>query len=126
MPDDEANETLETLLQGLSETAVDGDEYIPSTDIELTHEIVSQLYDNNNIKMISDLTERQITGILKLESINHILYRGEKSTISILIDNFLTLQISKYRQGRSELVRAISNTGEDENTIKSKFKRFIG
>lgn len=117
---------LEQLLQGLSNTGDGGDDYVPTTDIELTHEVVGQLFDDDNIKMVSDLTERQITGVLKLQSVNHILYGGRVSTISKLIDNFLTLQVSKHRQGRSELIQAISNTETGEEGIGGRFRRFLG
>ena len=118
---------LEQLLQGLSNTGGDGSEdYVPTTDIELTHEVVGQLFDPTNIKMVSDLNERQITGVLKLQSVNHILYGGQVSTISKLIDNFLTLQVSKHRQGRSELIQAIANTEAGEEGIGGRFRRFWG
>jgi hypothetical protein len=116
------------MLKGLANTGTDGSEdYVPTTDIELTHEVVGQLFDDCNIKMVSDLNERQITGVLKLQSVNHILYGGKTSTLSMLIDNFLTLQVSKHRQGRSELIQAIANTETgDETGIGGRFRRFLG
>jgi hypothetical protein len=117
---------LEQLLQGLSETSTDSEAYVPTTDIELTHEVVGQLFDEANIKMVSDLNERQITGVLKLQSVNHILYGGRQSTLSVLVDNFLTLQVSKHRQGRAELIRAIANSEGGEESIGGRFKRFLG
>jgi len=119
---------LEKLLQGLSDTGSGGDEaYVPTTDIELTHEVVGQLFDDANIKMVSDLNETQIKGVLKLQSVNHILYGGKKSTLSILIENFMILQISKNRLGRTELIQAISNTEtSDEGGIGGRFRRFLG
>lgn len=119
---------LEQLLQGLADTGTGGDEaYIPTTDIELTHEVVGQLFNDANVRMISDLNERQITGILKLQSVNHILYGGKQSTLSMLIENFMVLQVSKHRQGRTELIQAISNTETgDESGIGGRFRRFLG
>ena len=119
---------LEQLLQGLADTGTGGDEaYIPTTDIELTHEVVGQLFNDANVRMISDLNERQITGILKLQSVNHILYGGKQSTLSMLIENFMVLQVSKHRQGRTELIQAISNTETgEENGIGGRFRRFLG
>ena len=119
---------LEQLLQGLADTGTGGDEaYIPTTDIELTHEVVGQLFNDANVRMISDLNERQITGILKLQSVNHILYGGKQSTLSMLIENFMVLQVSKHRQGRTELIQAISNTETgDEGGIGGRFRRFLG
>jgi len=119
---------LEKLLQGLSDTGAGGDEaYVPTTDIELTHEVVGQLFDDANIKMVSDLNETQIKGILKLQSVNHILYGGKTSTLSMLIENFMVLQISKNRLGRTELIQAISNTEtSDEGGIGGRFRRFLG
>lgn len=124
--EEKAADGLEQLLQGLSNTGDGGEDYIPTTDIELTHEVVGHLFEDANIKMVSDLNERQITGVLKLQSVNHILYGGEVSTISKLIDNFLTLQVSKHRQGRSELIQAISNTKTAEEGIGGRFRRFLG
>lgn len=120
---------LEQLLQGLADTGTGGDEaYIPTTDIELTHEVVGQLFDPTNTRMISDLNETQIKGVLKLQSVNHILYGGKKdSTLNMLIENFMVLQVSKHRQGRTELIQAISNTETgEESGIGGRFKRFLG
>lgn len=127
-PETKPTDQLEEMLKGLANTGTDGSEdYVPTTDIELTHEVVGQLFDECNIKMVSDLNERQITGVLKLQSVNHILYGGKTSTLSMLIDNFLTLQISKHRQGRSELIQAIANTETgDETGIGGRFRRFLG
>lgn len=127
-PETPVSDGLGELLQGLADTGTGGDEaYVPTTDIELTHEVVGQLFDDANIKMVSDLNERQITGVLKLQSVNHILYGGRVSTISKLIDNFLTLQVSKRRQGRSELIQAIANTETgEESGIGGRFRRFLG
>lgn len=122
------DESLEQLLRVLSDTGSGGDEaYVPTTDIELTHEVVGQLFDDANIKMVSDLNERQITGILKLQSVNHILYGGKQSTLSMLIENFMILQVSKHRLGRTELIQAIANTETgEEGGIGGRFKRFLG
>lgn len=127
-PEKKAVDGLEELLQGLSNTGIGdgGEAYVPTTDIELTHEVVGQLFDEANIKMVSDLNERQITGVLKLQSVNHILYGGKTSTLSRLVDNFLTLQVSKNRLGRSELIQAISNTEAGEEGIGGRFRRFLG
>jgi len=127
-PEIKVEDGLEQLLQGLADTGSGGDEaYVPTTDIELTHEVVGQLFDETNIKMVSDLNERQITGILKLQSVNHILYGGKISTLSILIENFMILQVSKHRQGRTELIQAIANTESDEESgIGGRFRRFLG
>jgi hypothetical protein len=126
-PETQVSDGLKELLEGLSNTGTGEEEYVPTTDIELTHEVVGQLFDDNNIKMVSDLNERQITGVLKLQSVNHILYDGKQSTLSVLIDNFLTLQVSKHRQGRSELIQAIANTDtESEGGIGGRFRRFLG
>jgi hypothetical protein len=127
-PETKPTDQLEEMLKGLANTGTDGSEdYVPTTDIELTHEVVGQLFDDCNIKMVSDLNERQITGVLKLQSVNHILYGGKTSTLSMLIDNFLTLQVSKHRQGRSELIQAIANTETgDETGIGGRFRRFLG
>lgn len=118
---------LQNLLQSLSDDETENADYIPSTDIELTHEVVGQLFDETQIKMISDLTESEIKGILKINLMNRILFNGERSILTELTENLLTLKVSKNRLGRSELIQAISNTREEEDrSIKGRFKRFLG
>lgn len=118
---------LQDLLQSLADEETENAEYIPSTDIELTHEVVGQLFDETQIKMISDLSEPEIKGILKISLLNKILFAGQKTILTELIENLLTLKVSKNRLGRSELIQAISNTREEEDgSIKGRFKRFLG
>lgn len=118
---------LQDLLQGLADDEIENAEYIPSTEIELTHEVVGQLFDETQIKMISDLTESEIKGILKINLMNKILFNGQRSILTELTENLLTLKVSKNRLGRSELIQAISNTKEEEDGgIRGRFKRFLG
>ena len=118
---------LKDLLVGLSESGASNEEYAPSSNIELTHEIVETMFDANKIKMITDLTEIEIRGILKLSVINEIVFEGRKSIISKMCNEIMMLKVSKNRGGRREMIKAIyygSAGGYDEP--QSRFKRFIG
>jgi len=119
---------LKDLLTGLATNVESEEEYAPSTSIELTHEIVEAMFDETKIKMITDLTELEIKGLLKLHTINQIIFDGRKSVISELCNEIMLLKVSKNRGGRREMIKAIfSNSGAgdfDEST--SRFKRFLG
>jgi hypothetical protein len=119
---------LKDLLTGLATNVESEEEYAPSTSIELTHEIVEAMFDETKIKMITDLTELEIKGLLKLHTLNQIIFEGRKSVISELCNEIMLLKVSKNRGGRREMIKAIfSNSGAgdfDEGT--SRFKRFLG
>jgi len=118
---------LKDLLQGLSETRSSEEDYAPSSSIELTHEIVETMFNVEKIKMITDLSETEIHGILKLITINEIVFDGRKSIISKLCNEIMMLKVSKNRGGRREMIKAIySGTGSGFDEPVSRFKRFIG
>jgi hypothetical protein len=119
---------LKTLLEGMSNlnNEKEDGEYPPSTSIELTHEIVEAMFDETKLKMITDLTELEIKGLLKLHVLNEIIFDGRSSVISKLSNEIMLLKISKNRGGRREMIKAIfSNSGEMMDEGVSRFKRFI-
>ena len=76
--------------------------------------------------MITDLSELEIKGILKLNLLNHIMFDGKKSILSFVSNEIMLLKVSKSRGGRREMIKAIfSNNGEMEDS-KSRFNRFLG
>lgn len=129
MSENQEKETIElkTLLAGLSENNVEEGELLPSTTIELTHEIVKALFEESKIKMITDLSELEIKGILKLNLLNEIMFDGRKSVLTFISKEIMLLKVSKNRGGRREMIKAIfSNTGGDMDEGTSRFKRFLG
>lgn len=131
--EDEPKPTIEqelTLRDALESMAVpvESDMTIqPTTSVELTHEMVQQMFDPDNLDMITDLTEKQIQGLLKMSILNHILFDGKESVLTIFMTTFKRLNISKYRLSRKEMVKAIFSTNGsiDDETATSRFKRFF-
>ncbi len=118
---------LKALLEGLSASGMSEEDMPPASNIELTHEIVEAMFDNSKLKMITDLNELEIKGILKLSLVNEIIFGGGKSVISIMRDEIMLLKISKNRGGRREMIKAIySGSGAGYEEPVSRFKRFIG
>lgn len=128
MTEENATVDLKELLSGLSEgSAVSDEELAPSTSIELTHEIVEALFEESKIKMITDLSELEIKGILKLNLLNHIMFDGRKSILTFISNEIMLLKVSKNRGGRREMIKAIfSSGGGDMDESTSRFKRFLG
>lgn len=118
---------LKDVLNGMVANTESEEEYAPSTAIELTHEIVEAMFDETKLKMITDLTELEIKGLLKLHTLNEIIFSGRKSVISTLCNEIMLLKISKNRGGRREMIKAIfSNNGGMADESVSRFKRFLG
>lgn len=118
---------LKDLLEGLSANGVSEEDLPPASNIELTHEIVQTMFDQERLKMITDLSELEIKGILKLSLINEIIFDGKPSVVSIMRDEIMLLKISKNRGGRREMIKAIySGSGGGYEEPSSRFKRFIG
>lgn len=124
MSDEKENINIADLINSM-QTESDNDEYIPSTDIELTHKIVETLFDNNNINMVSSVTKKELSGILKLFVLNEIVHEGRQSIISRLINNFLTLKVSENRLGRSELIKAIIGRQTDIQERSGFINKYI-
>ena len=125
---EESNDkNLKELLEGLSSNGISEGDLPPASNIELTHEIVETMFDDSKLKMITDLSELEIKGILKLSLVNEIIFGGGKSVISTMRDEIMLLKISKNRGGRREMIKAIySGTGAGYEEPVSRFKRFIG
>lgn len=129
MSDNDEKQTIElkTLLDGLSQNNEVESEMLPSTTIELTHEIVEALFEESKIKMITDLSELEIKGILKLNLLNEIMFDGRKSVLTFISKEIMLLKVSKNRGGRREMIKAIfSQGGADYDEGTSRFKRFLG
>ena len=124
MTDEKENINIADLINSM-QTESDTDDYIPSTDIELTHKIVETLFDNNNINMVSSVTKKELSGILKLFVLNEIVHEGRQSIISRLINNFLTLKVSENRLGRSELIKAIIGRQSDIQERSGFINKYI-
>jgi hypothetical protein len=121
------NVELKDLLEGLSQSSVSEEDLPPSSTVELTHEIVETMFDQTKLKMITDLNELEIKGILKLSIINEIIFNGKTSVISKMRDEIMLLKISKNRGGRREMIKAIySGSGAGYEEPVNRFKRFIG
>jgi len=121
------NVDLKDLLEGLSQGGVSEEDLPPASTVELTHEIVETMFDQTKLKMITDLNELEIKGILKLSIINEIIFNGKTSVISKMRDEIMLLKISKNRGGRREMIKAIySGSGAGYEEPASRFKRFIG
>ena len=98
----------------------------PSTDIELANKIVDSLFDQTNINMITSLTKREFTGVIKLELLNDIIYGNNKNSIlRKLLHTYKTLKVSEYRKGRSELIKAILGTKENAEQSGGVFRRYM-
>ena len=118
---------LKDLLEGLSTSNMSEDALPPASTVELTHEIVETMFDESKLKMITDLSELEIKGILKLSLVNEIIFGGKKSIISSMKNEIMLLKISKNRGGRREMIKAIySGSGASYDEPVSRFKRFIG
>lgn len=120
----ETTANLQTILESMSTDTEE--EYTPSTPIELTHEIVEAMFDEQKLKMITDLTELEIKGMLKLHTLNAIIFEGRSSVLTMLADEIMMLKISKNRKGRAEMIQAIHSNDPEQNTVQSRFGRFLG
>ena len=100
----------------------------PSNNIELTHEIVDKMFDSDKLDMITDVSDKEIQGLLRLSVVNKIFFDGKTSVLTSFMDNFKRLKISRNRQSRKELVKAIFSTSntQDDNDNTSRFNRFLG
>ena len=117
--------TIADLVNVISDTGTSED-LQPSTDIELANKIVDSLFDQSNINMITSLTKREFTGIIKLELLNDIIYGNNKNSIlRKLLHTYKTLKVSEYRKGRSELIKAILGTKENAEQSGGVFRKYM-
>ena len=122
---EESTNPINDLLEAMNNTGNDDDEFIPTTDVELTHEIVQTLFDVKNLNMISSLSAKELHGLVKMYTINDIIHNGEESVLTKMIHNFLTLKVSDNRLGRRELIQAIIGRQADEVSNGGLINRFI-
>jgi hypothetical protein len=122
---EEPKNPINDLLEAMNATGKDEEEFVPTTDVELTHEIVQTLFDVNNLNMITSLSHRELSGVVKMYTINDIIHNGEESILTRMIHNFLTLKISDSRLGRKELIQAIIGRQPDEVSTNGFINKFI-
>lgn len=102
------------------------EETTPATDIEFASEIVEKLFDPSNINMITSLSKKELGGVMKLYLIKDIMYgQGTNNILSRFINNYLTLKVSEYRMGRSELIKAILGTKGETEARGNVFRRYL-
>ena len=124
-PEPEPKMTIADLVNVISDVGTPED-LQPSTDIELANKIVDSLFDQSNINMITSLTKREFTGVIKLELLNDIIYGNNKNSIlRKLLHTYKTLKVSEYRKGRSELIKAILGTKENAEQSGGVFRRYM-
>ena len=152
---EEPTNPINDLLEAMNSTGNNEDEFVPTTDVELTHEIVQTLFnvenlnmitslsprelsdveltheivqtlfDVSNLNMISSLSARELSGVVKMYTINEIIHNGQESVLTKMIHNFLTLKVSDNRLGRRELIQAIIGRQADEVSNGGLINRFI-
>lgn len=93
------------------------DGFVPTTDVELTHEIVQTLFNDDNLNMITSLSKRELSGVMKIHVINDIMHQGDESVLTRMLWNYKSLKVSENRLGRKELIQAIiGRQSEDEGS----------
>ena len=122
---EEPKNPIKDLLEAMNATGNDEEGFIPTTDVELTHEIVQTLFDVENLNMITSLTHRELSGVMKMYTVNDIIHDGKESVLTRMLHNFLTLKISDNRLGRKELIQAIIGRQSDEVSNGGLINRFI-
>jgi len=117
--------TIADLLSAVGDTGTE--DLQPSTDIELANKIVDNLFDAENLNMITALTKKELDGIIKLHIINEIMYPNMKnSIISKFLFTYKSLKVSENRKGRSELIKAILGTKQSEMDSGGVFRKYMG
>ena len=128
MSDKKETETppsIADLVEAMASTGADNNEFVPTTDVELTHEIVQTLFDPDNLNMITDLTPREITGCMKIHTINDIMHQGEESVLTRMLRNYKELKVSRVRLGRKELIQAVIGRQSDDESNSGIIGKFI-
>lgn len=119
------NLSIADLLEAVSGSQTQ-EETTPATDIEFASEVVEKLFDPSNINMITSLSKKELGGVMKLYLIKDIMYgQGTNNILSRLINNYLTLKVSEYRMGRSELIKAILGTKGETEAKGNVFRRYL-
>ena len=85
--------------------------------------VLMELFENKNIKTRTDLTEREISIIARLE------YYGKKTknkNIGLILISFMELKLSKNRLSRQEFIDAFKNHPKQQPNILDRIKSGIG
>lgn len=91
-------------------------------------EVLKDLMNPRNIEMKTDLTPKQIKGIIQLE---HIIKIAENSGIDLryikinIARSIKIHNVSKNRLGRGEVIQGIQSESEEKNKI-NKIKESLG
>ena len=118
---------IKDLVAAMSDTNGNNEDgFVPTTDVELTHEIVQTLFDDENLNMITSLTKRELAGIVKLHTINDIIHQGEESVLTRMLYNYKSLKVSDNRLGRKELIQAIIGRQSEDDGSGGFINKFIG
>ena len=76
--------------------------------------------------MITSLTKKELSGVIKLHLLDDIIYGNNRNSIlKKLLLVYKTLKVSEYRQGRSELIKAIMGTKESVEEKGGVFRRYM-
>jgi hypothetical protein len=121
----EPKNPINDLLEAMNAPGNEDEDFVPTTDVELTHEIVQTLFDEEKLNMITSLSKRELSGIVKMYTINDIIHDGKDSVLTRMIHNFLTLKVSDNRLGRRELIQAIIGRQSDEISNGGLINKFI-
>ena len=116
---------INDLLEAIQSTGDDSDEFVPTTDVELTHEIVQTLFDPDKLKMITSLSKRELSGVVKIYTVNDVIHDGQESVLTRMIHNYLSLKISDNRLCRKELIQAIIGRQPDDMGSGGLINKFI-
>ena len=122
---EEPKNPINDLIEAMNATGNEEEGFVPTTDVELTHEIVQTLFDVENLNMITSLSHRELTGVMKMYTVNDIIHDGKESVLTRMLHNYLTLKISDNRLGRKELIQAIIGRQSDEVSNSGLINKFI-
>lgn len=107
-------------------------ELFDSDVAEKKFQIIENFYraKHEDLATKTDLTERQINGIIKLELFNMIMKEWDRKSLDYkdtITEPFKAHRISKNREGRIEMVDMFKGREETEQqTIKSRVRNFLG
>lgn len=91
-------------------------------------EVLKDLSNKNNIEMKTDLTPKQIKGVIQLEHIIRIAKDSgiDLAYIRIGVSKAIKIHnVSKNRLGRAEIIQGIQSENEEKNKI-NKIKESLG
>jgi len=94
-----------------------------TTPDEARAKISMILAESKNAKILSDLTDKEITLLSALQTIAD---QTNNKLLSKFILNFLQMRISRNRKGREEIIRVARSSGEEEQMKKSFRSMILG